>query len=64
MHEMANLINEATLDPVVMYMAAAHYALAIVVAFWMYHVRKADDVEAVRAIKAKNQKRSDRSEKE
>jgi hypothetical protein len=31
--EMINLMKEAALDPVLMYIAAAHYALAIVVAF-------------------------------
>jgi hypothetical protein len=28
------------MDPVLMYIAAAHYALAIVAGFWAYHVRK------------------------
>jgi hypothetical protein len=32
------LIKEVTLDPVLMGIAAAHYALAIVVGIWAYHV--------------------------
>jgi len=28
------------MDPVLMYIAAVHYALAIVAGIWAYHVRK------------------------
>jgi hypothetical protein len=28
------------MDPVLMYIAAAHYALAIVAGIWAFHVRK------------------------